>query len=121
MLLNNFFQIKTISGNDSTVNAIIIIDAKHIILDGHFPGMPIVPGVCMVQIIKETMEHYLQVGLSMVMADYVKFINVIIPTQVNIVDFNASYSKNDHEVKVVSELSKDGIIYFKMKERFIIL
>jgi len=52
-LLNDMF---TITGGD-TDHIQIRLNASHKIYQAHFPGNPITPGVCIVQIITELLEH----------------------------------------------------------------
>ncbi|MBQ0740088.1 3-hydroxyacyl-ACP dehydratase, partial [Aquimarina celericrescens] len=56
MLLKDFYKTNTLItvGNISTVT--ITINKNHKIFKGHFPGNPVTPGVCMIQIIKELAE-----------------------------------------------------------------
>ena len=55
MLINNFYKIKNIeAGEKYVVN--IEMNPAHEIYNGHFPGMPVVPGVCLTQMVKETVE-----------------------------------------------------------------
>ena len=53
MLLNDFFHINHLSNAENKIIADITLNASHEILKGHFPAHPIVPGVCMLEIIKE--------------------------------------------------------------------
>ena len=56
MLLGNFFTIINKEITDNSATLLISINAAHPIFEGHFPGQPVVPGVCMIQMIKEMME-----------------------------------------------------------------
>ena len=51
ILLNDFFQIVE-SGVDPKSGQLIFkvrLNASHVIYKAHFPGMPITPGVCIIQ------------------------------------------------------------------------
>ena len=56
ILLNEFYTILQRTPGPGVVKATISINKKHRILEGHFPGLPVVPGVCMLQIVRELME-----------------------------------------------------------------
>ena len=57
----------------------IIVNETHDIFKGHFPGNPIMPGVCMMQIIKELTEQITKRTLMMQSLSNVKFMALINP------------------------------------------
>lgn len=58
MLLENFYKIIHIKEREDGKQAIEIeLNPGHVLYQGHFPGQPVVPGVCTLQIIKESAEH----------------------------------------------------------------
>jgi 3-hydroxyacyl-[acyl-carrier-protein] dehydratase len=80
MLLNDFYKIlsvEPISGSQHV--ATILINEKHIVFKGHFPDNPIMPGVCMMQIIKELTEQITESSLVMQKLIDVKFTALINP------------------------------------------
>jgi 3-hydroxyacyl-[acyl-carrier-protein] dehydratase len=80
MLLKDFYTIKTIEKrNGENFVVIIRINENHDIFKGHFPGNPIMPGVCMMQIIKELSEQFTQSSLIMQTLSSVKFTALINP------------------------------------------
>ena len=78
MLLNDFFKITHVEGHDKYI-VNIVLNPNHKIYDGHFPGNPIVPGVCLTQMVKETVEHLTNKKLSIVTGDNIKFTAVLNP------------------------------------------
>jgi len=80
MLLKDFYILKSLeSRGEGTYVANITINAAHDIFKGHFPGDPITPGVCVVQIIKELSQQIIGVPLTMVSAASIKFVAIINP------------------------------------------
>lgn len=80
MLLKDFYTISSIEKNDSQKYlAIIFINKNHDVFKGHFPSNPIMPGVCMMQIIKELTEQITQTSLLMQSLSNVKFMALINP------------------------------------------
>jgi len=80
MLIGDFFKIKNIeAGEKYVVN--IEMNPAHEIYNGHFPGMPVVPGVCLTQMVKETVEQITNTQLTMVTGDNIKFTAVLNPTE----------------------------------------
>ncbi|MDQ3046757.1 MAG: 3-hydroxyacyl-ACP dehydratase [Bacteroidota bacterium] len=80
MLLNHFFTIKNIQqGDKNIVN--VSLDPKHPVYQGHFPGMPVAPGVCLTQMLQETVEQLTGKKLTMVTGDNLKFTAVLNPEE----------------------------------------
>lgn len=78
-LKNDFFSVIKMESEDAGLNAEVVINEAHPILGGHFPGKPVVPGVCMVQMVKELLEERLGSKYSLVRADHLKFLTLIDP------------------------------------------
>ncbi len=57
MLIDTFFTIEKFNESAGFIRASISLIQDHPVYQGHFPGMPVVPGVCQVGIIKEVMCH----------------------------------------------------------------
>ena len=57
----------------------VLLDEKHFIYQAHFPGEPVTPGVCIIQMAKELLEDYLQHDFEIKQVKNVKFLSVISP------------------------------------------
>ena len=69
-LKNDFYTVKeTASPLENSVKGLIELNAAHIIYKGHFPEMPVVPGVLQIQIIKELLEDHLNKKINASVAD----------------------------------------------------
>ena len=58
-LLNSLYKIVSKGVQESSLHYDIQLDASHFIYQAHFPGEPITPGVCIIQIAKELLEEHL--------------------------------------------------------------
>jgi len=80
MLLKDFYKINSLENTaDHKYLAVISINENHDVFKGHFPGNPIMPGVCMMQIIKELSEQITESSLIMQSLSNVKFMALINP------------------------------------------
>lgn len=80
MLLQNFYTLDDLSLNDENqAVAKISLNSAHEIFKGHFPGNPITPGVCMMQIIKEICSKIVQSPIQMTQSKNIKFLAIINP------------------------------------------
>ncbi|PXY44980.1 3-hydroxyacyl-ACP dehydratase [Flavobacterium hydrophilum] len=80
MVLKDFYKILSEEKiSDSKYTITILVNEKHEVFKGHFPGNPIMPGVCMIQIIKELTEKITQKTLVIQTLANVKFMALINP------------------------------------------
>ena len=101
MLIPNLYSIKKSETiDDFNFNIQIELNPKHEIFDGHFPNNPIMPGVCMIQIIKELTELFTSQNLFLSKVSNVKFMAIINPFTHSILDLNLNIINNGEEVKV---------------------
>ncbi len=84
LLSDDFFSLAELiheEENPEKLEARLRINSGHRIFAGHFPGQPVVPGVCIIQMIKETLSAHFCKELILVTAEEVKFLNVINPLE----------------------------------------
>ncbi|HZE84153.1 MAG TPA: 3-hydroxyacyl-ACP dehydratase [Puia sp.] len=120
MLLNDFFTITGLQREGDSIRASLKLNASHKIFEGHFPGLPVVPGACMMQMLKEIVEAASGMGLQLKRADHLKFTALIDPRNVGSLDMECTLSAAaDANWLVSAQLSNDGKICFKFKGLFI--
>jgi 3-hydroxyacyl-[acyl-carrier-protein] dehydratase len=119
ILQGDFYTIENLQVDGNTVQAGLHLNAKHLIYEGHFPGQPVTPGVCMMQMIKEIIETVLSHKTRLVRADEMKFLRMIIPGEENLVHAKLTYVVDENDIiKVSASLLKDDVIHFKFKGSF---
>ena len=121
MLLNDFFKIIETDyskDNPGSFKVTIELNDRHKIFKGHFPGNPVVPGVCMIQIVKEILSKLLNKNLYLSEGSNIKFISVIKP-EINEI-FNIEYNiKLENDIfRVSAVISFEERIFFKFKGIF---
>mgnify|MGYP001567113752 CR=1 FL=1 len=118
MLLNDFFKITDVqNGEKYTVS--IEMNPKHDIYNGHFPGNPITPGVCLTQMVKETVEHITNKKLQMVKGDNLKFTAILNPEVNRNVTMSLSIKiKDDGLFQADSVISAETTNFFIFKGHF---
>ena len=89
MLLNKLYRIRSLNANadGSGFMAEIELDPNHPLFEGHFPGNPILPGVCTVQIIRELLEQSVQKSLRMTKAGNIKYLGFVNPVTMPLLTF----------------------------------
>ena len=119
MLSGDFFTISSMEMAEASAKVVLELNPGHQIFEGHFPGMPVVPGVCMMQMVHEIMEKITNTSLLLSKADLMKFLVVINPLGDKIVNVDLSYkAMDDRSFAVNANLSANGVICFKFKGVF---
>lgn len=100
---------------DTSIQARIKVNPEHSIFSGHFPNQPVVPGVCMMQIIKELMESETKLQLLLTQADTMKFLAVWIPSANEQIEASIAYEKKETGFIINGSLFSGETIFFKIK------
>ncbi len=98
MVLENFYKIeaKNVIEENKNYSFDITINNKHTIFEGHFPGNPIMPGVCMMQITKDIVESLTNNKLFMKKCSNVKFMAIINPDINKDLNLNITISEEEN-------------------------
>lgn len=92
LFMNNLYFPGLIEDDDDKVIATIRINEDHDIFKGHFPGNPVLPGVCIIQIVKELMEEVCNKELQLIEAGNIKYLAFINPLMNKILNFEIHYA-----------------------------
>lgn len=121
ILLNDFFTISDISTSETETEATIVINGAHKIFNGHFPNQPVVPGVCMMQMIKEITEQVTGKTTNLSSAADMKFLAVIDPQRNNIIRASIRHTAGEQGVmNIQASLFKDELVHFKCKLQLLV-
>jgi 3-hydroxyacyl-[acyl-carrier-protein] dehydratase len=115
MVLDSIFMVDNFVSEGNEVKASLRVNDAHHIFKGHFPGQPVVPGVCMMQSVKELVQRAVGKKLMIVEADNMKFLSVIDPRQNKDIEAAVNYSMKDATCVVNASLFAGNITFFKLK------
>ncbi|MBN1157766.1 MAG: hypothetical protein JXA61_00150 [Bacteroidales bacterium] len=95
LLMNDLYFPELTGKEEGRVTATIRLRENHDIFKGHFPGNPILPGVCLIQIIKELMGEALKKQLQLTEAGNIKYLAFINPHVNNTLNIEIQYKTNE--------------------------
>ncbi len=108
LLKNNLYSITAVAA-DGHASFGLRLNAECFIYKVHFPGEPITPGVCIVQIAKELLEELLGLKLEITLVKNVKFLSVLSPGQSPEVRFDfTKVAVDGNEVKAQATVTAGG-------------
>ncbi|HYM93874.1 MAG TPA: 3-hydroxyacyl-ACP dehydratase [Chitinophagaceae bacterium] len=120
MLKDTLFNIILSDHQEGIINATLELNKRNKIFKGHFPGEPVLPGACMLQMVKEVLETTLNIPLRLKKADQIKFLGLIDPGINNILKLDITYrSADDNNVSVTASFTAQKEICFKFRGTFI--
>jgi len=113
------FKVQSIEHGDSIIKATLSINADSPIFNGHFPGQPVVPGACMLQLVKDILSDALGYSIRLKKGDNLKFVGMIVPGAADAVSLEISYKVIADSVSVNAKLSDEDRVCFKFQGNFI--
>lgn len=119
MLLGDLYNYSINEQNSNEIVASININGKHAIFDGHFPALPVLPGVCQVLMVREILSDVLKINLHLSVSKSIKFLAVVNPEKIETFNILIAY-KFDSDNKVIASavLSNGEQNILKMKGEF---
>lgn len=113
--MNKVFKIKRVSHDEQTFMYSAEIDAVHPVFGGHFPQMPVVPGVCTMSMIKECIADALSYDVRYDYIKECKFLLAISPSIHKMVEVSITLKQGDSQKSVVATVATDGVTMMKLK------
>jgi 3-hydroxyacyl-[acyl-carrier-protein] dehydratase len=120
-LLDNFYreQSSTFKNKVETqFSSTIELNPNHEIYKGHFVEVPVAPGVCLVQIIKEILMAKFEVNLILSEASNIKFLLLINPKENNVFQLDFTLKITDNIYDVAANYVANVTIFTKFKGKF---
>ena len=112
-LLNDFYSIVDETSSDGTYNCKVKMNPQHGLYKVHFPGNPVTPGVCLVQMATEILERKYDKKLQLSEAVNIKFRKTVGPDDEPTFVINKAVFEDDQlKTSVTFEDSEDQ--YVKM-------
>lgn len=105
---------------EDKLSVLVKIDGNHEVFKGHFPEMPILPGVYIMQMVKDSLNRFLPGDFQLTKAGTVKFLKPVDPRENTELHLQIGWTEagDTLNVSVVSYL-KDESIHFKLKGAYI--
>jgi len=118
MLIEGLYTVDHFSFEDNTINASVTLNNEHAVFKGHFPGNPILPGVCSIQIIKELIEKALKKSLFLSVSTNVKFLETVNPDENSKLVISIAISEVEDVIKTKAIISYNDSIALNLRAQF---
>jgi 3-hydroxyacyl-[acyl-carrier-protein] dehydratase len=118
--LNDLYTVKNIK--EDSVNKITVrieLIGEHDIFKGHFPGNPVLPGVCALHILKELLEQYSGKDMNLAKAGTIKFLSFIDPVKNNILDYEIQMKEmENNQISCIANVRYESVVFCSFKGEF---
>lgn len=117
--MSSFYRVEDLKQERDTLACSVVYNATHEIFKGHFPGNPIVPGVCTMAIVKELLEEALQQKLTLKESKAVKFLGLISPSMSPTISL--SWREEGGQINAIASLQEGATSLFKMSGSYAVV
>lgn len=100
-MTRNFFNITSIHRDESKIDASVRLNPAHEIFKGHFPDMPIVPGVFILEITKNIAKTVFNQSFTYTTVDDCRFVSLINPEETPQIDFSIIFDMERGKIQCV--------------------
>ena len=107
-LINDFYHIVAIDDSEGKYVCKVKLNAAHNIYSVHFPGNPVTPGVCLVQMVTEILELKFEKRLVLSTAVNIKFKRLVSPNDEPSFVFSKIVNEDDLLKTIVSIEDEQG-------------
>jgi 3-hydroxyacyl-[acyl-carrier-protein] dehydratase len=104
--MNDLYTISSLNETNGCIYASTLLREKHAIFSGHFPGHPVLPGVCMLEMITEITGEYTKQAFRISGAPMIKFLRMIDPSVNPQINLEIKYES------LPGGISVDGRIFY---------
>ena len=118
MLIKGLYKVVSTENTANGILAKVHLNKDHLIFQGHFPGNPVMPGVCMIQMIKELTEEVIGNILFLSVSSNIKFLAIINPETNPELQLTIDIAENNGEVKVKNISSFEDTVALKLSATF---
>lgn len=120
ILQDNLFTIVSQQQEEGNAAFQVRLNPEWPIYKAHFPGHPITPGVCIVQMLQELLQILVHRELCLRQAKNVKYVAIVSPEEVT--DLTVTFSKieeqPDNSLKVQAQVANGETLYTKFSATF---
>jgi 3-hydroxyacyl-[acyl-carrier-protein] dehydratase len=116
---NDLYTTGVISETESGLLVPVQINGHHPLFNGHFPGQPVFPGACMLEMIQEILELKLGRRLRTTGGPLIKFLSMIIPEKNPDILVEINYQDREGKIRSQGKIFFGETIFMKYQLEFL--
>lgn len=116
VMLTNYFTLQDQQPQaDGSILFTVKLNPDCEVYKGHFPGNPVCPGVCNLEMLKECVEHYAGKTLTISDIKQCRYTAIISPLTQSVLSFKAAISEVENGYAVQGTVYDDNATYIDIK------
>lgn len=115
MLIKDYYTINGVSTQEDVTVFDVSLNAESAVYRGHFPGEPVSPGVCNIQMIKECTEQVVGKPLLLSNLQQCRLTVLMTPEKHPQVEITIGLEKKENFYKLKAKIGKGEDTYLEMK------
>ena len=96
-MIDNLYFISDYIKTDTGFECMARLNDSHPVYKGHFPGMPVMPGVCIMEMVKACVSKFLNIHLSYSMIQECKFLIPVLPDKDRVLKIHVDLSPKNQD------------------------
>ena len=120
ILRDNLYTIVSQEQNEASAVFQVRLHPEWPIYKAHFPGHPITPGVCIVQMVQELLQELVHRDLCLIEAKNVKYVAIVSPEEIT--ELTVTFSKIEEQpegrLKVQAQVASGETLCTKLSVTF---
>jgi 3-hydroxyacyl-[acyl-carrier-protein] dehydratase len=121
MLKDSLYKIISLNQPVNVIDAELELNIDDPIFSGHFPGRSVLPGACMLQMVKEVLEEVFEKPIRLKVADQMKFLKMIDPVVNKMLILRMTYMIDGESILITATMSAVEEVVFKLKGTFLFI
>ena len=119
MSLKSLYTISDLKYSEAEFSASLRFNPGHEVFNGHFPGQPVVPGVVLINILKDLCSVIVGSEVSLKKGTNIKFLNMTVPAEKATYYISGTFAKNEDEmISMSANILGEGEVSIKFKGVF---
>jgi len=110
------FKITSVQQNDNELLAMVSLNEKNELFEGHFPNNPIMPGVLNIEILEKILDEKLKKQIKQI--NQIKFLKPVVPNQNEPLEYKLEVSikpENRTIVSVIGTIKDDVFVKIQLE------
>ncbi len=113
-----YFNVESTQSEGNSHTFLIVLNPNHPVYKGHFPDVPVTPGVVLTDICRELTQLVCEKELQLVEAKSIKFLSMVNPLMTPKLNVKIDVSELDNVISTKIVADFDAQIYFKINADF---
>jgi 3-hydroxyacyl-[acyl-carrier-protein] dehydratase len=122
MLRDKLYSFGEIRQENDSLSAQVKLKPEHSIFEGHFPGTPVLPGVCMMEIFRDACSFFRKGDAKIQKISEIKYPAMLVPSMFPEVELKINLASETEDVITLSaSISSGDTVFMKIRSASVLI